>query len=133
MIILILVCSYLYILVWGLSLIIGAYDDSFALDFSTTSNCSTSNTATKRTLADPNLQDNCQGSSTNPHNATNDNVVNTEHGVYCPICNNQFPIGMIEEHANTCLERKKSPLTSISWWFWRKWNWQTIFLRWLSC
>ena len=130
MIMLILVCSYLwfiihyqqvlqvlwyqvwFILVWGLSLISGAYDDSFALDFSTTSNCSTSNTATKRTLADPNLQDNHQASSTNPHNATNDNVVNTEHRVYCPICNNQFPIGIIEEHANRCLERKNSPLIS---------------------
>ena len=72
----------------GLSSISGAYDDSFALDFSTTSNCSTSNTATKRTLADPNLQDNHQGSSTNPRNPTNDNVVNTEHRVYCPSCNN---------------------------------------------
>ena len=55
-----------------LSSISGAYDDSFALDFSATSNCSTSNTATKRTLVDPNLQDN-QGSSTTPCNATNDN------------------------------------------------------------
>ena len=74
----------------------------FALDFSTTSNCSTSNTATKRTLAARNLQDNHRGSSTNSHNATN--VVNTEHRVYCPICNNQFPIGIIEEHEN--LEKK---------------------------
>ena len=93
----------------GLSSINGAYDN-FALDFSTTSNCSLSNTATERTLADPNLQDNHQRSSTNPHNAAN--VVNTEHRVYCPISNNQFPISIIEEHANTCLERKNNPLIS---------------------
>ena len=74
----------------GLSSISGAHDDSFALDFSTKSNCSTNNTATKRTLADRNFQDNHQGSSTNPCSATNDNV-NSEHRVYCPICNNQFP------------------------------------------
>ena len=54
----------------GLSSINGAFD-TFALDFSTTSNCSTSNTATKRTLADPNLQDNHQGPSANSHNACN--------------------------------------------------------------
>ena len=57
-------------------------------------------------------QDNHQGSPTNPHNAPNDNVVNTEHWVYCPICNNKFPRGIIEEHANTCLERKNDALIS---------------------
>ena len=72
----------------GLSSISGAYDDSFALNFTARSDCSTSNTATKRTLADPDLQDNHQGSSTNPRNPTNDNVVNTEHIIYCPSCNN---------------------------------------------
>ena len=72
----------------GLSSISGAYDDSLALIFSARSDCSTSNTATKRTLADPDLQDNHQGSSTNPRNPTNDNVVNTEHIIYCPSCNN---------------------------------------------
>ena len=39
-------------------------------------------------------------------------IVNTERRVYCPICNNQFPIGIIEEHANSCLARKNNPLIS---------------------
>ena len=44
----------------GLSSTSGTYDDSFSLGFSTTSNCSTSSIAAKRT-ADPKLYDNHQG------------------------------------------------------------------------
>ena len=75
------ISRYFYIkfgrfLVWeGIIILNKQAYDSFALEFCISSNWATDNAANKRTLADPNLQDN-QGPWTNHYNATT--VVNTE-------------------------------------------------------